>query len=309
MRDAFAVLFFVSVGMLFDPRSLLETPGLISITFAIVVVAKPLAALGIMLLMGYPPKVALTVSVALAQIGEFSFMLAALGRSLNLLPETATNVLVATAIASISLNPLFYRLIAPLEAWASRRPRIWRWLTSRAPEQASAGSVGSVEDDSTEGSRFRAVVVGYGPVGRTLTRLLRDNDIKPTIIEMNLETVQSLRAEGLLAVYGDAARRETLQSAGVDRAGTLILSASTIPAASEVIRMARELNPKIRILARTSYLRERAALRQAGADSAYSGEGEVALAMTESVLRALGAIPEQIDRERARVRADLFTDH
>jgi len=308
MQDAFAVLFFVSVGMLFDPRSLFGATRLIAATFAIVVLAKPLMALGIVLMMGYPPKVALAVAVALAQIGEFSFMLAALGKNLGFLPETASNALVAAAIVSISLSPLLYRMIDPLEAWAARRRWLWRLLTARAHAQIVPGSVASSERGLTGSSRHQAVVVGYGPVGRTLTRLLRDNDIEPIIIEMNLETVQRLRVEGVPAIYGDASHRETLKSAGVDRAGSLILSASSIGTAEEVVRLARELNPKIRVLARTTYLRERAALRQAGADSAFSGEGEVALAMTESVLRALGATPEQIDRERDRVRADLFAE-
>jgi CPA2 family monovalent cation:H+ antiporter-2 len=123
---------------------------------------------------------------------------------------------------------------------------------------------------------------------------------------MNLQTVQSLRSAGLRAVYGDASHTETLKSAGMDRAGTLILSASGIRAPEEVIRRARELNPKIRVLARTANLRGSASLRKAGADLAFSGEGEVALAMTESVMRALGATPEQIERERDRVRADLL---
>jgi monovalent cation:H+ antiporter-2, CPA2 family len=308
MRDAFAVLFFVSVGMLFDPSYLLKEPGLVAATLAIVVLAKPLAALGIVLLLGYPPKVAIAVAVALAQIGEFSFILAALGKSLGILTESATNALVAAAIVSISLNPLLYRLADPLEAWAARHPRLWRWLTARAHPRTSSASAPSPDRDPTVSSRHRAVVVGYGPVGRTLSRLLRDNDIEPTIIEMNLETVHRLREEAVLAIYGDASHRETLKGAGVDRAGSLILSASGIRGAEEVIRLARELNPNIRVLVRTAYLRERAALRQAGADSVFSGEGEVALAMTESVLQALGAIPEQIDRERERVRADLFGD-
>jgi CPA2 family monovalent cation:H+ antiporter-2 len=167
--------------------------------------------------------------------------------------------------------------------------------------------VGSVPPHANLAPEYPAVIVGYGPVGRTLARLLRDNDIEPTIIEMNLETVRRVRDEGVPAVYGDASHRETLKNAGVDRAGSLILSASGIRGAEEVIRLARELTPpRIRILARTAYLRERAELQRAGADSAFSGEGEVALALAESVLRALGASPEQIDRERERVRADLF---
>src|SRR5262249_29635561 len=150
--------------------------------------------------------------------------------------------------------------------------------------------------------RYRAVVVGYGPVGRTLVRLLRENGIEPTVIEMNIETVRRLRAQGVRAVYGDAAHRETLQEAGADRAGSLFLTASGLTAAGEVVRLARELNPEVRVLARSAYLRERPELFKAGADIVVAGEGEVALAMAESVLRELGATPDQIDRERDRVR-------
>lgn len=306
MRDAFAVLFFVAAGMLFDPRSLLEAPGPVAATFAIIVLAKPLAALAIVLLLGYPPKVAFAVGVALAQIGEFSFMLANLGQALGLLTDRATNALIAAAIASISLNPLFYRLVDPLEGWAARRPGLWRWLTAGRPAPVAGSPAADTARDPTRTPAHRAVVVGYGPVGRTLTRLLRDNEIEPTVIEMNLETVHRLRADGVAAVYGDAGHVETLRSAGVDRAGSLFLTASGLRAAAEVIRLARELNPALRVLVRSAYLRECPALAQAGADRVITGEGEVALAMAESVLRELGATAEQIDRERERLRADLF---
>ncbi|HYT87607.1 MAG TPA: cation:proton antiporter [Gemmataceae bacterium] len=306
LRDAFAVLFFVSVGMLFDPRYLVEAPGVVAATLGIVVLGKPLAALGIVLLLGYPVRVALAVAVALAQIGEFSFLLANLGRSLGALPDAATNVLVAAAIVSISINPLLYRLVDPAEAWLARRPRLSRWLSRLATSPSSAVDGRTAGRDSNLTSQHRAVIVGYGPVGRTLSRLLRDNAIEPTIIEMNLETVQRLREERVTAVYGDAGQSETLKAAGLDRAASLILSASGLRNAAEIIRLARELNPKVRILVRCAYLRELPALRKAGADGVFAGEGEVALAMIESVLWELGAIPEQIDRERERVRIDLF---
>ena len=151
----------------------------------------------------------------------------------------------------------------------------------------------------------RAVVVGYGPVGQTVTRLLQENNIEPTIIELNRDTVRCLREAGVSAVYGDASHREILQGAGVDSAGSLILSAASLHASAEVIRLARGLNPAIRILARAAYVRESPALHQAGAEYVFSGEGEVALAMTEALLRSLGATPEQIDRERERVHRDL----
>ena len=142
--------------------------------------------------------------------------------------------------------------------------------------------------------QYRAVIVGYGAVGRTVTRLLREQGIEPAIVEMNLTTVQQLRAAGVKAFYGDATLRATLEQAGVGDAGTFILSVSGLRGAEEVIRLAREINPRIHILARTRYLADIPAVRRAGADRVFSGEGEVALAMTESVLADLGATPNKL---------------
>lgn len=302
MRDAFAVLFFVSTGMLFDPQFLLEAPLLVAATLGIVLLGKPLAALVIVLALRYPMRTALAVAVALAQIGEFSFMLATLGRGLDVIPKEATNALVAAAIVSISINPLLYRFVDRADAWLARRPQLSRWLGGRAVSSPVAAH-------PERESKHRAVIVGYGPVGQTLARLLRENEIEPTIIEMNAETVARLRNEGVPAVYGDAGHLETLKAAGVEHAAGLLLSASGLRNAEEIIRLARELNPKIRVSVRCTYLREIAALRKVGAHGAFSGEGEVALALTEFVLRDLGALPEQIDRQRERVRADLFGEH
>lgn len=305
MRDAFAVLFFVSIGMLFDPAVLLASWWVVVVTLGIVLIGKPLAAICIVLFLGYPVRVALAVSLALAQIGEFSFILAAVGKELRIFNDQATNALVAVAIVSISLNPLLYRLVNPLESWVMRRPRLWKWLNSRVVQPASPGGTGT-ENDPAADIRHRAVVAGYGPVGRTVTRLLRENGIVPCIIEMNLETVRKLRSDNIEAVYGDAVHRDTLESAGVDRAGALILSVAGIPGTKEVIRLAREMNPHIQILVRSNYLQEVPGLLDAGATQVLSGEGEVALSMAVAMLRDLGATPDQIDRERARVSADLF---
>jgi CPA2 family monovalent cation:H+ antiporter-2 len=294
MRDAFAVLFFVSVGMLFDPAHLVRAPALVAMTLAVVIVGKTAVALGIVWLLGYPPQVSLAVAVALAQIGEFSFIVALLGRQLGILPEAATNTLVAAAIGSITLNPLLYRLIGPVAAWLG----------------AGSGSVATgqaADAPASRARRHRAVVVGYGPIGRTVTRLLQENDIEPTIIELNLETARRLREEGLRAIYGDAGHRETLVSAGVAHAGSLILTSSGLTNGETIIRQARELNPDIQVLARSTYVRELPALRRVGAE-AFSGEGEVALALTVALLEGLGATPEQIDRERERVHAELLAE-
>lgn len=302
MRDAFAVLFFVSVGMLFNPAHLLAAPWLISLTLAVILLGKPLAALAIVLALGYPLRAALVVAIALAQIGEFSFILAALARQLQIFPEAATHALVAAALVSISLNPLLYRLIDVLEARAKRSPRLWRLLNSRARMQAA--QLGSQSRD--ERPPIDVVVVGYGPVGRTLIRMLQENELEPSIIEMNIDTVHRLREEGLRAIYGDATHKETLVEAGVPQAASLLLSSAGMRGSDEAIRLAREVNPEIRVLARANYLREIPLLRRAGADAVFTGEGEVALTMTEFLLRQLGATPEQIDRESDRMRTELF---
>jgi CPA2 family monovalent cation:H+ antiporter-2 len=305
MRDAFAVLFFVSVGMLLDPRHLFESPWLLAATLAVILIGKPLTALVIVLVLGYPPKTAFSVAVALAQIGEFSFILATVAKQLGVLTIEANNTLVGAAIISITLNPPLYRLVDPVAAWAARRPRLWRLLTIRMPSELARGeSRHRVE----EAGRHRAVVVGYGPVGQTVARLLRENDIEPTVVELNVETVRRLRSEGVPAFYGDATHRDTLKNAGVESAGSLILSSAGMSASEEVIRLAREMNPDIRILARSSYVREMTALRHVGAEHVFSAEGEVALAMTVAILDELGATPEQIDRERERVYNDLLSD-
>ncbi len=252
--------------------------------------------------MQYPFRVGLAVSVALAQIGEFSFILAALGRDLGVLTVGAMNAVVTASIVSIVVNPLIYRTIHPIEQWVSRRPALFRLLDGRSArkpdESGDEPQVAHLDD------RHRAVVVGYGPVGRTVTRLLRENGVAPSVIELNMETVRGLREEGLLAVYGEAAQVDTLRAAGIEHAASLILSADMADS-REVIRIAREMNPSIRVLARTAYLRQRHDLEAAGANAVFAGEGEVALALTEAILSRLGATPEQLDRERSRVRAEL----
>ena len=290
MRDAFAVLFFVSVGMLFDPSALLDAPWLLLSTLAIVLLAKPVAVWASVLLLGHSQQVAVAVAISLAQIGEFSFILAAVGRQLGVLPDEAVNTLVAGAIGSITLNPLLYRLIGPIE----------RWL-ARLGGQADAHDAADVLAESTP--RHRAIVVGYGPVGQTVTQLLLDNEIEPTVVELNLETVRRLKAFDVRAIYGDAVRPEILTEAGIEEAGNLILTSGSSRVDLEIVRVAKELNPQVKILARSQYVRELPKLRRAGAEDVFSAEGEVALAFTVRILERLGANGEQIDRERERVEA------
>ena len=286
MRDAFAVIFYVSMGMLLDPTALLASAGLTALTLAVILVGKPLAALIVVLALRYPAKTAVSVAFALAQIGELSFILVALALQLHVLPERATQPLVGAAIVSITLNPLLFRLVGPvvrrLSSWLPRE-------SENAPAPREAG--------------FRAIVIGYGPVGRTLARLLREQGLSPTIVELNHETVAELTAKGVHAIYGDASQSELLESAGAKEAFALVFAASGSPDA--VIRAAKDINPGLLILVRASYIREVAALKEAGADGVVSAEGEVAFAMAERLLTELGATGEQVDRARDRIRAEL----
>jgi len=247
--------------------------------------------------MRYPIHTVLTVPAALAQIGEFSFILAAVARDLRVLPEIGLHIVVAVSIASILLNPLAAKAIRPAEASLAR----WRMFRKRgiAETLVEHGQASSLQPDD------RAVVVGYGPTGRTVARLLKENGIQPTVIELNMNTVRALRQEGMSAVYGDARHPNTLVAAGIRHAATLIISGADA-GAPETIRSARELNPDQHIFVRGAYLRDVSTLREAGAEHVFSGEGEVALAMTEAVLRRLGATPDQIDRERQRLHGELL---
>jgi CPA2 family monovalent cation:H+ antiporter-2 len=299
LRDAFAVMFFLSVGMLLDPVGVLEAPALMVSTLGVVMLGKPVAALLIVAVLGYSSKIGISVAIALAQIGEFSFLLATLSRQLGVLPEAAMNALVATAIVSITFNPIIYKLAAPAERFLVLRPRLWRLLNRNAEHYGPAVRATDVD------AAHRAVVVGYGPIGETLVNLLRDRGIEPTVVEMNIDTVRLLQRNGVRAIYGDIDQREVQIQAGVPDVASLILSASGSTAMVEAIRHARELNKDIHVIARADYLREARVLRQAGADDVFSGEGEVALAMTDSVLRELGGTPEQLDQFRDQLRRRL----
>jgi CPA2 family monovalent cation:H+ antiporter-2 len=294
MRDAFAVLFFVSVGMLLRPAALLDQPVLVLAALLIVLVGKPGTAALVTWLMKYPLRTTLGVSVSLAQVGEFSFMLVTIGRTLGVVPAEALDVVVVTAIISITLNPLAFKSIEPLTRRLGRL-RMFRG----EPETFDLGASSSLDPGG------RAIVIGHGPTGRTVTRLLRENGISPTVVELNIDVVRQLREQGVSAVYGDASHTDTLVSAGLPHASTLIVSGADT-GSPNIIHCARSVNPTAHIFVRSQYLRDVPPLRQAGAEQVFAGEGEVALAMTEAVLRRLGATPDQIDRERVRVREELM---
>jgi CPA2 family monovalent cation:H+ antiporter-2 len=286
MRDAFAVLFFVSVGMLLDPAAVVANARLVAATLAFVLVGKPVVGLVVARVLRLEPRTAATIALALAQIGEFSFILAGLARAHGVLPEAATQALVVTAIVSITLNPV---LFGQVERLARRLPGGGRGTP--APDAAPAAPEHTV------------VLVGYGPVGRTLARILVEAGLVPVVVEMNFETIGRIRADGLRAIHGDASRPDLLDAAGARRAIALVFTASG--SAAPVLAAARELRGDLPVLARATYASETHALRAAGATAVVSAEGEVALAMAEHLVSSLGATRDQLDRARDRVRAEL----
>ena len=284
LRDAFAVLFFVSMGMLFDPTLFLDNLPMTLAALAVVMIGKPLAALAVVFVLRYPVRTAISVSIALAQIGEFSFMVAALGRQLGVLPLEATQSLVAVSIISITLNPLLYKLVEP--------------LSRRFTKPVSAES----DDPNQHAAEDHIIVIGYGPVGQQVVSLLLENHLVPTVIDLNLEAVRSLRGKGIRAIYGDASQREILETAGIHAAKGLVFASNSTPL--ETVKAAVDLNKEIAVLTRTTYLREAPALHAVGATVIVS-EAEVALAMTEQLLTRFGATAEQLDRARAKVRSEI----
>jgi monovalent cation:H+ antiporter-2, CPA2 family len=307
LRDAFAVLFFVSVGMLFDPRFLIQEPLLVLSVLAIILVGKPLAALLIVLALGQSVRMALTVSVALAQIGEFSFILGEVARGLKVLPEAGVSVLVVGAMISITLNPVLFRLVPRAERALQARPRLWRFLNRHNKEMQDIPA--PIMESGRSPDQVRAVVVGHGPVGRTLTRILRDFGIRPVIIEMNVETVRELTREGFRAIYGDASRREILEAARIHDSKYLLVTLPDLAGRVAVIATARMLNPNLRILSRAHYVGERTMLEESGTDEAAYEEAEVGMALAELLLKEVGATPETVAERVEHIRAVMLGKH
>ncbi len=304
-RDAFAVLFFVSVGMLFDPGYLLERPLLVLGILAVILVAKPAVALGLTVLRGYSVRTGLVVAAGLGQIGEFSFILAQVAGGLGVLPTEGQSAIVAAALLSISVNPLLFRLIGPAEAWMRARPRVWRVLDRKVEARGRELNAETARALAAEGPTHRAIVVGYGPVGRTATTLLREFGIQPVIVDMNVDTVGTLVAEGATAIYGDAGKPEILRAAGIADAKYLVVTLPTLGGRLPVITSARQLNPDVQIFSRARYLTERGILERIGVTEACYEEAEAAARLAELLLRAEGAEEGRIRSEVAEIRNEL----
>ncbi|MDO5469679.1 MAG: cation:proton antiporter [Akkermansia sp.] len=290
MRDAFAVLFFVSVGMGFDFMGLIDNWPLALGTLGVTLLWKPISAYMVIRLLRRPGSLGVVVGTSLSQIGEFSFILAAMvaGERFGLLPASAVNIITGVAIITITINVLLFRhvpaLIHKMEDWGIGMQKT---DSSALPAPTEA--------------RDRVIVVGYGPCGEMITRILQENEIEVVVLEMNIDTVSRLTAKGIHALHGDARLRTILQLAGAEKAKAIIVTAVGAPA-PEIAASARALNPRIKVMAHTTYLQNARKMRAAGAQTVVSGEEEVALTLSGLLLRELEATEEQIARARREYR-------
>ncbi|HLN86411.1 MAG TPA: YbaL family putative K(+) efflux transporter [Candidatus Limnocylindrales bacterium] len=287
-RDSFSVLFFVSVGMLFDPQVLIREPVHVIVVVAIIVFGKSLAAFILVLLFRYPLNTALTVSASLAQIGEFSFILAGLGLSLGLLPAEGQSLILAGSIISIALNPLVFRSIEPAQSWIRSRSKLAQLM--ERPDDPLAVLPMTVDLNRLTG---QVVLVGYGRVGRRIGEALGRNGISFVVAEENREIVEQLRARDIPAVSGDAADPAVLIQAHIQRARLLVIATPDTLKVRRMIEIARTVNPRIETVVRTHSEEEAALLEKENAGKVFLGEHEIALAMTRHVLERFATQPER----------------
>lgn len=262
-RDVFSALFFVSIGMLFEPAFVLHNPGLILAALAVVMIVKPLVALLLVFLLRGTAAMAATVSVGLAQIGEFSFILGALGLSLGLLPEAGFNVLVAAALISIAANPLLFRLAPALER---RLQGAFGDSRAAAGNARAAGNAGGAEQVRRRAAGPSLVLVGFGNTGRQLADSLRDDFGEIVVVDRDLEAVDAATAAGYRALFGSGGSVDVLGGAGIERATTLIVATPTLAEKMGICVTARRMNRDLRIVAFADTDGEAAWLREFGVD-------------------------------------------
>ncbi len=279
-RDAFAVQFFVSVGMLFEPSVLMEEPLHVLAVVGIIIIGKSIAAMALVLAFRYPLNTALTVAASLAQIGEFSFILAGLGLTLGILPSEGLSLVLAGALISIALNPLVFASIAPVSKWLLERSATARRFNSRVDPYAELPM--STERKYLEG---QVVLVGFGRVGRRIADALEERGIPYVVAEQNREIVENLRKKDIPAVSGDASDPVVLVQAHIAQAAMLVVATPDSINVRQMVDTARTLNPEIEIVLRTHNEDESVLLRKENLGTVFYGEEELARGMTNHVMQ------------------------
>lgn len=275
LQDAFAVLFFVSVGMLFNPSVLIEQPLHVIATALIIMVGKSIAAAGIILLFRYPLKTGLLVSSGLAQIGEFSFILAGLGVMYGLMPIEGRDLILAGAIISIAMNPVLFHTSNMIYNWLGRNPSLARRV------RMGEDMLTHLTEDERESLRDLVILVGYGRVGKHICSNIESSHIDLVVIDNNREQIEYLREKGTHAIAGDATHNEPLQEASIDKAVAIIVAVPNPYEARRIVETARGLNPSIRVLARAHNEEELEYFTEQGVDLALMGPKEVGRRMVE----------------------------
>ena len=281
LQDAFAVLFFVSVGMLFDPGILVREPMRVVATVLVIVVGNAGVALGLLLLLGHRVRSALLMAASLGQIGEFSFIVAGLGVTLGLLPEEGRSLVLAGALLTIVLNPLLFAAVQTADAWLQRRPQ---WIARLERPDRALATMPHVAPPR----RQHAIIVGYGRVGSTIGTALAERAIPFVVVEQDRRTVEALRRQGVPAIYGDATRPGILSHAHPEQARLLVVAAPDPYHARQIVALAREANPAVDVVVRTHRREEQQYFEAMGVGRAVMGEHELALGMAEYALESLG---------------------
>lgn len=284
LRDAFAVLFFVSVGMLFEPAILVEKPLSVLVVVAVIVLGKSIAAMMITLALRYPLNTALTVAASLAQIGEFSFILAGLGVSLGILPAEGMSLILAGALISMAINPMIFSLIKPLQTWLLRVSELARHyekntgLFSELPMTTEAKYLAG-----------QVVLVGYGRVGKKIAKVLSDKNIPFVVAEQNRELVENLRKKGIPAVSGNASEPSVLIQAHIANAAMLVIATPDTIDVRKMVKAAKMLQPEIKIVIRTHHEDESKFLREEHLGKVFYGEEELANGMSAFIVEQYSA--------------------
>jgi len=290
LQDAFAVLFFVSVGMLFDPRVLVSQPLHVLWVVLIVMIGKSLAAFAIMIAFRKSIRTALLISASLAQIGEFSFILAGLGLILGLLPAEANSLILAAALISITLNPFTFAAIPAIERWILRHPKLSKLLDR---QRADAGI--QEEDARAPGLHDHVVLIGFGRVGRRIGYALERAGIPYIAVDRDQHTVEALRNRGIAAIFGDAARPGILHHVHLAAARMLVIASPDPYHARAIVEAAMKIKPDIEISARTHSEQGQKFLEELGVHRAFMGERELAHSMAHHTLMRMGRTDDEAD--------------
>nr|WP_171525137.1 MULTISPECIES: cation:proton antiporter [Acinetobacter] len=282
LREIFSILFFVSVGMLFDPRILLEEPLHVLAVVGIIMIGKTIAAMALVLFFRYPINTALTVGASLAQIGEFSFILATLGVSLQLLSLEGQNLILAGALISITLNTFLFSAIEPVQRWIRERSHLARLL------ERSGDPLAMLPDEvSQDYLRDQVVIIGHGEVGRRITKNLMAENIKVVIAEENREIVENLREKGIAAVSGVATEPGVLIQAHIQHARLLVISPMDIIDIHKIVDIATTLNPQIQVLICAESKEEAEVIRRDNIGEVYFAKEEMAKNMSNHILNQI----------------------